>query len=97
MWWVCGAAGVRGLVWAIAWPERTTKTPPIAARSGILIVSLPVESVNALRPGHMLGVAPAIVNRDSRPVQTRVGVDTFVVPRVQAPRGQRGRGPAAIR
>jgi len=45
----------------------------------------------------MLGVAPAIVNRDSRPVQTRVGVDTFVVPRVQAPRGQRGRGPAAIR
>src|SRR5260370_25870059 len=62
------------VVWAIAWLARIREIPPIAARSGILIVSLPVEWLNALRPGHMLGAASAIVNSDSRPVQTRVDV-----------------------
>src|SRR5260370_10857771 len=59
------------VVWAIAWLARIREIPAIAARSGILIVSLPVEWLNALRPGHMLGAVSAIVNSDSRPVGRR--------------------------
>jgi hypothetical protein len=55
------------VVWAIAWLARIRKIPPIAARSGILIVALPADLVNALRSGHMLGAVSAVVNRDSRP------------------------------
>jgi len=53
----------------------------------------------------MLGAASAIVNRDSRPVQTRVDVDTSPSQEwgMELANGskrlveERGRGPAAIR